>query len=151
VTGDPDKGFQEAEVVIEGLYGIPVITHCCLEPHGQVLEWQDKNFTVYTSTQNVSGMAGQYAQPLQIPASDIKVRMDYVGGGFGSKFGADGWGIESAHLAKQAGAPGLDRPSSGTRNCLSRELVFTFAKIKVGARRTERWWRGSPNRGHLEA
>ena len=29
--GDPDKAFAEAEVVSEGLYGVPVITHCCLE------------------------------------------------------------------------------------------------------------------------
>jgi xanthine dehydrogenase YagR molybdenum-binding subunit len=135
VTGDPDKGFQEAEVVIEGEYGIPVITHCCLEPHGQVLEWEDKNLTVYPSTQNVSGMAGQYAQPLQIPASNIKVRMDHVGGGFGSKFGADAWGIESAHLAKQAGSPVktfLERDAelfvAGTR-------PSHYAKIKVGAKK----------------
>ena len=40
VTGDPDKAFQEAEAVSEGTYGIPVITHCCLEPHGQVIQWQ---------------------------------------------------------------------------------------------------------------
>ena len=34
VTGDPEKAFQDAEAVSEGYYGIPVITHCCLEPHG---------------------------------------------------------------------------------------------------------------------
>src|SRR4029077_12236472 len=33
VTGDPEKAFQEAEAVSDGVYGIPVITHCCLEPH----------------------------------------------------------------------------------------------------------------------
>lgn len=136
VTGDPDKGFQEAEVVVQGEYGIPVITHCCLEPHGQVLEWEDdKNLTVYPSTQNVSGMASQYAQPLQIPASNIKVRMNHIGGGFGSKFGADGWGIESAHLAKQAGKP--------VKTFLEREAeLFVagvrpshYAKVKVGAKK----------------
>src|SRR5947209_13606531 len=30
VTGDPEKAFQEAEATSEGLYSIPVITHCCL-------------------------------------------------------------------------------------------------------------------------
>src|SRR6266566_5914571 len=38
-AGDPDKAFAEAEVVSEGLYGIPVITHCCLESHGSISEW----------------------------------------------------------------------------------------------------------------
>jgi len=101
VAGDPDKAFQEAEVVIEGEYGIPVITHCCLEPHGQITEWEGDNLLVHPSTQNVSGLVGQFAQPLQIPASNVKVSMDHIGGGFGSKFGADSWGLEGAHLSKQ--------------------------------------------------
>ena len=40
ITGDPEAGFKEAEVVSEGTYGIPVITHCCLEPHGTVITWE---------------------------------------------------------------------------------------------------------------
>jgi xanthine dehydrogenase YagR molybdenum-binding subunit len=53
--GDPDKAFAEAEVVSEGLYGVPVITHCCLESHGSISEWTDADhlFT-HISTQNVS-------------------------------------------------------------------------------------------------
>src|SRR5262249_18256685 len=34
VTGDVDDGFKQADVVVEGSYGIPVLTHCCLESHG---------------------------------------------------------------------------------------------------------------------
>src|SRR4051794_23420054 len=40
ITGDPDAAFKEAEVVSQGEYGIPVITHCCLEPHGTMIQWQ---------------------------------------------------------------------------------------------------------------
>src|SRR5215469_5120924 len=29
--GDPDKAFRESAAVVEGDYGVPVITHCCLE------------------------------------------------------------------------------------------------------------------------
>ncbi|MGA3044420.1 MAG: molybdopterin cofactor-binding domain-containing protein, partial [Bryobacteraceae bacterium] len=39
VTGDPDKAFQEADAVVEAAYGIPVITHCCLEPHGNIVQF----------------------------------------------------------------------------------------------------------------
>ena len=39
--GDPDKAFSEAEVISEGLYGVPVIAHCCLESHGSISEWTD--------------------------------------------------------------------------------------------------------------
>src|SRR4030095_7461570 len=37
--GDADAAFQAPDVVVsEGLYGLPVITHCCLESHGAVSE-----------------------------------------------------------------------------------------------------------------
>ena len=157
-TGDPDKAFQEAEVVIEGEYGIPVITHCCLEPHGQVVEWEGDNLTVYPSTQNVSGLVGQFAQPLQIPASNVKIRMDHIGGGFGSKFAADSWGIESAHLSKQAGGKPV-------KTFLERDAeLFVagvrpshFARIKVGAKKDgtltawehQSWSTGGPGGGGM--
>src|SRR5215469_8679450 len=32
--GDPASAFQQAKATIERTYSMPVITHCCLEPHG---------------------------------------------------------------------------------------------------------------------
>ncbi len=111
VVGNPDQAFQQSDLVTsEGRYGSPVITHCCLESHGQVAEWDGDKLTVWESTQNVSGMAGQYSQGLgekgvTVPASNIRVITQYMGGGFGSKFAADTWGIACAQLAKKAGRP----------------------------------------------
>jgi len=97
--GDPDKAFSEADVVSEGLYGIAVITHCCLESHGSISEWTDPDhlFT-HISTQNLSGIPGQMAEPLKMPATNIRVHQDHVGGGFGSKFSPDRWGIFTAEV-----------------------------------------------------
>src|SRR5581483_7685294 len=102
--GDPDKAFAEAEVTSEGLYEIPVIAHCCLESHGSISEWTDKDhlFT-HISTQNVSGIPGQMAEPLKIPATNIRVHQDHIGGGFGSKFSPDRWGIFTAEISRKAG------------------------------------------------
>src|SRR5262249_51551043 len=101
--GTPDKAFSEAEVISEGFYGMPVIAHACLEAHGMIAEWSDdKNLVVHPSTQNVSGTASQMAQPLGIPAGNIRVHQDHIGGGFGSKFGPDSWGIEAARISKMA-------------------------------------------------
>ncbi len=36
-------------------------------------------------------------------ATNIKVKMDYIGGGFGSKFGPDAWGEVAARLSQKAG------------------------------------------------
>jgi len=103
-NGDPDKAFSEAEVVSEGFYGMAMITHCCLESHGTTAEWdENKNLLVHMSTQNVSGIAGQMAGPLETPAKNIRVKQEHIGGGFGSKFGPDRWGIECAKLSQMAG------------------------------------------------
>src|SRR5262249_24757982 len=72
VKGDPDAAFKEAEVVSEGVYGCPVITHSCLESHGSIAEWTDNDHLFsHISTQNVSGLAGQYAQALKIPEANV--------------------------------------------------------------------------------
>jgi len=49
---------QEAEAVSEGQYGIPVVTHCCLETHGQVIQWQGDQVQRVASTQDVTHYAG---------------------------------------------------------------------------------------------
>src|SRR5258708_5970354 len=94
ITGDPDQGFKEADVVLEAQYGIPVLTHCCLESHGQASQWSGDTIQLWPSTQNVSGIGGDLAKSLQLPATQVKVHMDPIGGGFGSKFAPDRWGRE---------------------------------------------------------
>lgn len=113
--GDVDAALENAAVVHKGYYGIHTISHMCLEPHGSHCEWQgDDALDVALSTQNVSGTAGQFAGPLGIDAAKVTINCDYIGGGFGSKFAADEWGLVCAELAKQAGRPVrmmLDRPT----------------------------------------
>jgi xanthine dehydrogenase YagR molybdenum-binding subunit len=134
LTGDPDKAFQGAAAVVEGEYGIPVITHCCLEPHGQVIEWKGDKIDFYPSTQNVSGIGGDLAKALQLPATQVHVHMDHVGGGFGSKFASDRWGVECARLSQEAGGKPvrlyLDR---ATELAIAGVRPSAFAKIKIGA------------------
>lgn len=103
--GDVDAAFAAAHKVCEGKYGIPAITHCCLEPHGQVTEFKDNSLYVWPSTQNVSRYAEGMGEPLGIAESDIHVDCQYMGGGFGSKFSHDKWGIIGSLLSKQTGRP----------------------------------------------
>src|SRR5215467_4490075 len=50
-----------------GLYGASVIVHCCMESQGSISEWPDpEHLFVHMSTQNVSGIAGQMAEPLKM-------------------------------------------------------------------------------------
>jgi len=137
VNGDPDKAFKEADVVFESAYGNEVITHCCLESHGLIAEWEgDNNLLVHQSTQAVSANGGQFAQALGIPAGNVHLKMDHVGGGFGSKFPVDRWGLEAAKLSKLAGGKPvklmLERDAelmvAGARPSI-------FARVKVGAKK----------------
>jgi xanthine dehydrogenase YagR molybdenum-binding subunit len=136
VTGDPDKAFQEAEVVSEGHYGIPVINHCCLEPHGQVVEWNGDHINFYPSTQNGSGIGGDLGKSLTFDTSKIHTRMQYIGGGFGSKFAADRWGVECAHLSKMSGGKPVKMfLERATELQIAGNRPSGFAKIKMAAKK----------------
>jgi xanthine dehydrogenase YagR molybdenum-binding subunit len=103
--GEIDRLLNESAHVVEGEYGIDAITHCCLEPHGSTVEWKDGKLTAYHSTQNVSQTAPGFATPLKIAASDVEVKCDYIGGGFGSKFQVDYWSVAAAEISRKTGRP----------------------------------------------
>ncbi|HET9308564.1 MAG TPA: xanthine dehydrogenase family protein molybdopterin-binding subunit [Candidatus Sulfotelmatobacter sp.] len=158
-VGDPDKAFSEAEVVSEGLYGIPVITHCCLESHGSISEWTDQDhlFT-HLSTQNVSGIPGQMAEPLKIPATNIRVHQDHIGGGFGSKFSPDRWGIFTAEISKKAnGKPVRYMLERDAELKVAGARPSAYARVKLAAKKdgtvtawqSESWGTGGPGGGGM--
>jgi xanthine dehydrogenase YagR molybdenum-binding subunit len=135
-VGDPDKGFGEAEVTVEGDYGLAVITHCCLEPHGSVMEWEDdKSVLAHLSTQAVSGSAAAIARPLEIPATNVRVKQDHIGGGFGSKFGPDEWDITAARLSKKAGKPVKFFNDRDAELTLAGARPSAYAHIKIGLKK----------------
>jgi xanthine dehydrogenase YagR molybdenum-binding subunit len=159
VQGDPDKAFSEAEVTSEGLYGASVITHCCLETHGSTSEWTapDQLF-VHISTQNVSGIPAQMAEPLKIPATNIRVHQDNIGGGFGSKFAPDRWGIVTAILSQKAGGkPVRMMLERDTELEVAGARPSAYARVKVAAKKdgtvtawqSESWGTGGPGGGGM--
>jgi xanthine dehydrogenase YagR molybdenum-binding subunit len=125
--GTPDKAFASAAAVVEGVYGVPCIVHACLESHGSASEWSsDKELVVHISTQNVSGIAPQMAEPLGVPAGGINVLQQNIGGGFGSKFSADRWDINTANLSRAAGGKPV-------KNLLDRQAEFEVAGMRPSA------------------
>jgi hypothetical protein len=89
--GDPEAAFAAAGAVVhEGFYGLPVITHCCLESHGQVVEWDGDNIIVYASTQAVGRIGADLAKNLSaddrfgsVSPANVRVVTPVMGGGFG--------------------------------------------------------------------
>jgi xanthine dehydrogenase YagR molybdenum-binding subunit len=94
----------KSDATIESTYSAPVITHVCLEPHGLTARWEGEDkIEAWASTQNVSGVANELGQAFNVPRTSVTVHTEVMGGGFGSKFGADVWGQTAAKLSKAAG------------------------------------------------
>lgn len=103
--GDIEKGFQEADVVLERRYKTAVEIHHPSETHGSLAKWQGDRLTVWDSTQAIFNVRDGLARALQIPASRVKVIKTYMGGGFGSKLGLNDYSVVAAMLAKKAKRP----------------------------------------------
>ena len=104
--GDINAGFEQAAVEVEATYHAPVQTHVCLETHGHVAEWEDdENLTVWASTQGVFGVRNDLAGRFNLPANQVRVITEHMGGGFGSKFGPGVEGRTAADLARTTGRP----------------------------------------------
>ena len=134
-AGDPDAAIAAAEVKVKATYGLSMITHCCLETHGQTSEWEGDQLTAWVSTQAVTGVPGQIAEAIGVPAANVRCVTPYMGGGFGSKFSPDRWGILCSELARETGRPvklflerAQDQAVAGARPAY-------YAEIEVGASR----------------
>jgi xanthine dehydrogenase YagR molybdenum-binding subunit len=125
--------LSESKHTVEGYYGIDVITHCCLEPHGSTVEWKDGKLTAYLSTQNVSGTDEGFANELKIAPGDVEVKCDYIGGGFGSKFAPDYWSISAARIARATGRPVKFMLTRDQELKLGGNRPSGYIKVKLGA------------------
>ena len=104
-VGDVTKGFAEADVVVEGEYFTQVQTHSALETHGFVVDWRPDEVTVYASTQGTASVRDDFAEVFKLPKAKVRVITEFMGGGFGAKFGAGNEGVVAAHLSRKANAP----------------------------------------------
>ena len=128
-----ERLLKESKYVIEGHYGIDVITHCCLEPHGATVQWIGSQLDAYLSTQNVSATDDGFADALEITAADVDIHCEYVGGGFGSKFSPGYWSIAAAQIAKETGRPVKFMLSRDQELKIGGNRPSAFVKVRIGA------------------
>jgi xanthine dehydrogenase YagR molybdenum-binding subunit len=103
--GDVEKGFKEADVVLERTYRTNFEIHHPTETHASVAAWEGDQITVYDSTQSVHGVRDGLARALKMPAAKVTVIQKSMGGGFGSKLGLNEHTVVAARLAREAGRP----------------------------------------------
>ena len=84
--GDVEKGFQEADKVIEATYEVPKVQQAHIEPHVVVTYWdEDDRLVIRTSTQVPFHVRRQLAPVINLPPKRIRVIKPRIGGGFGGK------------------------------------------------------------------
>lgn len=103
--GDVEAGLAAADVVVDRVYRTRVQTHAPMETHGVVAEWSADGLTVWASTQGTLSVRDELATALGLPRARVRVITEFMGGGFGAKFGAGNYGLVAALLARKAGAP----------------------------------------------
>ncbi len=84
--GDVEKGFDEADVIVEREFHTGTVHQGYIEPHNATAMWNaDGQLTIWVSTQGAFTVRDQVAPLLDLPVSRVKVVPTEIGGGFGGK------------------------------------------------------------------
>jgi xanthine dehydrogenase YagR molybdenum-binding subunit len=132
-NGDVDTAFGQCAAVIEGFYSTPVQVHNPMETMGNTISWTDEGLTAWSSTQGISSVRDGLAGSLRLDHSQVRVITEYMGGGFGAKFGAGVEGMLAAKLSKEAKAPVRLMLTRFDQNLAVGNRPSSFQKIKMGA------------------
>ena len=132
--GDVERGFAEADVIVEATYRTQTVLHNSMETHQAVCDWEGDTLVLYISTQFIWGVREAVAERLEMPADKIRVVCEYMGGGFGSKNGPDDYTFIAAELAKRTGRPVKCALSRRQENVAAGNRNATIQKLRAGAR-----------------
>ena len=137
-AGDIEKGFNDADVVVEREFRTQSVHQGYIEPHTATAQWgQDGNLTIWSSSQGHFNVRDQVAMVLGINISNVKAIPMEIGGGFGGKTLVYVEPV-AALLSRKSGKP--------VKLSMSRTEVFegsgptsgSWMRCKVGANRDGR-------------
>jgi 4-hydroxybenzoyl-CoA reductase subunit alpha len=136
--GDPEKAFEEADIILEEDYDYPGSTHVPLETQVCLAKYEGGKLTAWSSTQIPHYLHRTLARVLELRPQDVRVIKPHVGAGYGGK--SDPFCNEfcAAKLAMVTGRP--------VKIILDREEVFyahrgrhrTKMRLKMGITRDGR-------------
>ena len=132
-AGDVEKGFAEADAVVEREFNTRMVHQGYIEPQVATALWKEDDFiTIWCSSQGHFNVRDQTANILRLPMSRIRVVPMEIGGGFGGKIGSTIYPV-IVLLSKMTGVP--------VKYAMSRAETFegtgpgsgTNMKVKMGA------------------
>ncbi len=133
VKGDVEKGFAEADLIVEDEFDFPMIYHYSMEPHTAIAQVDGDGITIWTSTSQAFGVRQDVADVFHAPLSKVRVHVNFVGGAYGSKSGGK---IEPlvAALAHKAQRPVRVVTSVAEAMVTCRRHAIT-CKVKTGVKK----------------
>jgi CO/xanthine dehydrogenase Mo-binding subunit len=119
--GDVEKGFEQADLVLENRYTAPAIHAAALEPHSVVVRPDaDGGMTLFSGRQGIWGLRGFISELFDIDPSKVRVKQKHLGGAFCAR------GVPFEHLpvllALKTGRP--------VKSVFTREEVFTYGGVR---------------------
>jgi CO/xanthine dehydrogenase Mo-binding subunit len=104
--GDVEKGFAEAEWIVEREYTNPSVQHVPMETHVAVVQWKlGDDVTIWTSAQSPFTVRALFCYAFKLPLNKVRVIVPHVGGGFGGKAGIHIEPLVACLSRKAGGAP----------------------------------------------
>ncbi len=83
--GDAARAFADADHVFEHTFRTQQVLHLPLEPFVSIAEATEAGLTIHTSSQSPSFVRIEIARLLGWPENKVRVKVPYLGGGFGAK------------------------------------------------------------------
>jgi CO/xanthine dehydrogenase Mo-binding subunit len=84
--GDVDEGFAQSHVIVEDTFTFPMVYHYAMEPHSVIAQYDDNDeITVWSSAQHPFQVRGDISRLFKVPPSRVRMIINYLGGGYGSK------------------------------------------------------------------
>src|SRR5436189_1331972 len=83
--GDLAHALEDADLVVEGVYQYPALSHHALEPHCVVARVDGDGLTVWATTQHPFPVRRELADVFDLPLAAVQVVVPLIGGAFGGK------------------------------------------------------------------
>jgi CO/xanthine dehydrogenase Mo-binding subunit len=146
--GDVERAFREAAHVFEHTFRTQQVLHVPLEPFVSVAEPGEPALTIHTASQSPSFVRIEIARLLGRPENRVRVKVPYLGGGFGAKLYIKLEALVSA-LALLVRRPVKialtmeEQFYTLTRHAATLRIKSAVARDgRITGRRCEVWWNG---------
>ncbi len=137
--GDIEKGFAEADLIVERDSQQQTTSHQPLESRTAMAYWQNGKCYLHVSTQSLARTVASVAGWVGIKPEELVLISEYTGGGFGSKIpGAQSMAIPALMSKKLNGRPVMMRISRAEETYIGRVRPGYQGWVKMGFKKDGR-------------